>query len=94
MDRPVIFGAGNIRFLYVFLMKFNVFTYAVNPVESFRKSRSVITGERAEALGPFRFFRLSPRLASFLPYRGPGVLLIPTKENVPAALAALQRFPV
>jgi hypothetical protein len=87
-------GTGNIRHLYVFLMKFNVFTYAVNSVDRLRKRRSVSEGERADTLGPFRLSRLSFRLASFLPTRGSGVLFIPTKEKAPAALAALQRFPV
>jgi hypothetical protein len=83
----------NIGNLYAFFMEFNVFAYAVNPVESLRKGRSVTQGVRAERLEPFRLFSLSTRLASFLPLRGPGVLLIPMKEKVPAALDALQRFP-
>jgi hypothetical protein len=84
---------GNIGNLYAFFMKFNVFAYAVNPVESLRKSRSVTQGVRAERLESLRLFSFSTRLASFLPLRGPGVLFIPTKEKVPAALDALQRFP-
>jgi hypothetical protein len=84
---------GNIGNLYVFFMKFNVFTYAVNPVEGVEKGRSVTLGVRAERLEPFRLINFSTRLASFLPSRGPGVLLIPMKEKVPAALDALQWFP-
>ena len=87
------FGAGNIRYLYVFFMKFKVFTYAVNPVENFRKGRSVTGKARAGTLETFRLFRLGTRIASFLLSQGLGVLFIPTKEKVPAALAALQWFP-
>ena len=88
------FGAGNIRYLYVFLIEFNVFTYAVNSVDRFRKCRSLSNGERVDALGSFGLFRLSPRHASFFTSRGRGVLPIPMKEKAPAALAALQWFPV
>jgi hypothetical protein len=93
MERLADIGAENIRHLYVFFMKFNVFTYAVNLLESLRKSRSMSKEERPETLGHFRFFRLGPRLASILLTRGPGVLPKPTKEKVPAALAALQWSP-
>lgn len=87
------FILGKISNLYVFLMKFNVFTYAVNASESFGKGRCVTQGVRAERLEPFRLFNFSTRLASFLLSRGPGALLIPMKEKVPAALEALKRFP-
>ena len=46
-------------------MKFNVFIYAVNSVESFPRGRSVFIAERAERHETFRFFKLSPRLVSF-----------------------------
>jgi len=58
-------GAENIDGLYEFLMKFNVFIYVVNSVESFPRGRSVFIAERAERHETFRFFGLSPRLASF-----------------------------
>jgi hypothetical protein len=58
-------GSENIDGLYEFLMKFNVFIYAVNSVESFPRGRSVFIAERAERHETFRFFKLSPRLVSF-----------------------------
>jgi hypothetical protein len=85
--------AGNIGHLYVFFMEFNVFIYAVNPAESFRKVRSMPQGARADTPGPCRLFRPSTRLACLLSSQAPGVRLIPTEEKTPAALDALQRFP-
>ena len=62
----------NVRSLYEFFMKFNVFFYAMNPVEGFRGGRSAFTSEHAERREILRNFRLSPRLASVLQSRGPG----------------------
>jgi hypothetical protein len=75
-------------------MKFNVFFYVVNPVESLPKGRSVLIAESGEMLGTVRVFGAAHGMF-FFQYRGPGVLIVTTsKEKAPAALAALQRFPV
>jgi hypothetical protein len=55
----------NIHRLYEFLMKFNVFIYVVNPVESLPRGRSVLIAENAEMLETVRVFGGRPRLVSF-----------------------------
>jgi hypothetical protein len=58
-------GAENIDGLYEFLMKFNVFIYVVNPIESLPRGRSVLIGESTEMLDAVRVFGDSSRRVSF-----------------------------
>ena len=55
----------NIRRLYEFLMKFNVFIYVVNPVESLPRGRLVWIAESAEIPETVRVFGPSLQLVFF-----------------------------